>query len=560
MPGAKRTRKGRPPRDAQRSALIVARGKKTGRDAQVAPKRGVVPPPAPNLASQLDAPDSVEAFLERATIKAWPEVRLAQQEATVDDDSALFESLAVPRRPAWDASMSASQVHESEEASFVAWRRRIAEREEAERSQREARLTNDFVRPSATVSTPFERNLEVWRQLWRTVERSDCVFVIVDARWPSFYAPNDLLDYVTSQGKSVVIVINKADFLTTRQRRAWLDELETHAVFFSAKQEQYRLDGKAYAYDEDHDPETRLFKSSELLELGAARAADRRPRGDRPFCVGLVGYPNVGKSSCVNALRGAFAHGVGARAAVSATPGKTKHLQTLRVNDDLELCDCPGLVFPALVKHGTAELVCSGVVPLARARDPVTAAQTLVASRVPAPVFDLLYGTDLAANPENVLDAVCRARDYKTAGSSNFDKRRAAVQLVKDYVDGTLLYCHPPPGADLDAFNVDTRTTSLKASALLKAKLDAALDKSRNHHRQAVIVAAAKQAGFQLPDDGSQANSGDAHDDLSSAQPDTAASSTSSKKKGSWGKKNRKNRDPDPYRTRDDLDDLPPIE
>ena len=41
-------------------------------------------------------------------------------------------------------------------------------------------------------------------------------------------------------------------------------------------------------------------------------------------------------------------HGAGAASAM-ATPGKTKHLQTLLVRPGLELCDCPGLVFPALV-------------------------------------------------------------------------------------------------------------------------------------------------------------------------------------------------------------------
>ena len=35
--------------------------------------------------------------------------------------------------------------------------------------------------------TPFEKNLEVWRQLWRVIERSDVVIQIVDARNPLFY-------------------------------------------------------------------------------------------------------------------------------------------------------------------------------------------------------------------------------------------------------------------------------------------------------------------------------------------------------------------------------------
>lgn len=37
--------------------------------------------------------------------------------------------------------------------------------------------------------TPFERNLEVWRQLWRVVERCDLVVQIVDARNPLFLDP-----------------------------------------------------------------------------------------------------------------------------------------------------------------------------------------------------------------------------------------------------------------------------------------------------------------------------------------------------------------------------------
>lgn len=54
--------------------------------------------------------------------------------------------------------------------------------------------------------------------------------------------------------------------------------------------------------------------------------------------VGLVGYPNVGKSSTINALFGAK------KTAVAPTPGKTKHFQTLNVSPSMCLCDCPGAV------------------------------------------------------------------------------------------------------------------------------------------------------------------------------------------------------------------------
>ncbi len=64
------------------------------------------------------------------------------------------------------------------------------------------------------------------------------------------------------------------------------------------------------------------------------------PPGERRLMVGLVGYPNVGKSSTINAIFGAK------KTAVAPTPGKTKHFQTLNVphSDCLTLCDCPGTV------------------------------------------------------------------------------------------------------------------------------------------------------------------------------------------------------------------------
>ncbi len=64
--------------------------------------------------------------------------------------------------------------------------------------------------------TPFERNIEVWRQLWRVVERCDVVVQIVDARDPLLYRCEDLEKYVKETGahKANVLVLNKADLLS----------------------------------------------------------------------------------------------------------------------------------------------------------------------------------------------------------------------------------------------------------------------------------------------------------------------------------------------------------
>ncbi|KAG1655269.1 hypothetical protein FOA52_007297 [Chlamydomonas sp. UWO 241] len=72
----------------------------------------------------------------------------------------------------------------------------------------------------------------------------------------------------------------------------------------------------------------------------APRQTRTRAGGVQPVVVAMVGEPNVGKSSTLNALLGSH------RVAVSSHPGRTKHYQTHNMTDALMLCDCPGLVFP----------------------------------------------------------------------------------------------------------------------------------------------------------------------------------------------------------------------
>ena len=68
--------------------------------------------------------------------------------------------------------------------------------------------------------TPYERNLEVWRQLWRVIERSDLVVQIVDARNPLFFRSTDLEKYVKEGDARRInlLLVNKADMLTEYQR------------------------------------------------------------------------------------------------------------------------------------------------------------------------------------------------------------------------------------------------------------------------------------------------------------------------------------------------------
>ena len=65
---------------------------------------------------------------------------------------------------------------------------------------------------------------QVWRQLWRVVERSDVLVQIVDARNPTMFRCPDLEAYVREVGplKETLLVVNKADYLSPLQVRRGL--------------------------------------------------------------------------------------------------------------------------------------------------------------------------------------------------------------------------------------------------------------------------------------------------------------------------------------------------
>uniref|UniRef100_A0A8D1MXJ2 Large subunit GTPase 1 homolog n=1 Tax=Sus scrofa TaxID=9823 RepID=A0A8D1MXJ2_PIG len=438
--------------------------------------------------------------------------------------------LCIPRRPKWDQKTSPEELKQAEKDNFLEWRRQLVRLEEEQN----------------LILTPFERNLDFWRQLWRVIERSDIVVQIVDARNPLLFRCEDLECYVKSldDNKENVILINKADLLTAEQRSAWAEFFEKEnvkVIFWSALAEAIQVTGDSEAevngdpgeaittevensscdetklphsetehlpsseaassdegdseYEDcreeeedwqtcseegsDPDEEARgqdwkescaidseaqerktpqkrqihnfshLVSKQELLETFKQLHSGKKVK-DGQLTVGLVGYPNVGKSSTINTIMG------NKKVSVSATPGHTKHFQTLYVEPGLCLCDCPGLVMPSFVST-KAEMICSGILPIDQMRDHVPAI-SLVCQNIPRRVLEATYGIDIIKprededphrppTSEEFLTAYGYMRGFMTAHGQP-DQPRSARYILKDYVNGKLLYCHPPPGRD----------------------------------------------------------------------------------------------------------------
>ena len=143
-----------------------------------------------------------------------------------------YKPLKIPRRPEWNKDMSREEIDQNEKTAFLEWRRDLAQVEE-----------NNI----KLAITPFEKNIEVWRQLWRVIEKSDLLLQIVDARNPYFFYSEDLETYIKESGgsKQFILCINKADYLSEELIQHWnqyFNEKNIKHVFISAKKEQDKLD------------------------------------------------------------------------------------------------------------------------------------------------------------------------------------------------------------------------------------------------------------------------------------------------------------------------------
>jgi len=64
-------------------------------------------------------------------------------------------------------------------------------------------------------------NLETWRQLWRVLEISDIILLIVDIRFPSLHFSPTFYEHCAANDKDVILVLNKIDLVPTEQVVAW---------------------------------------------------------------------------------------------------------------------------------------------------------------------------------------------------------------------------------------------------------------------------------------------------------------------------------------------------
>ena len=246
---------------------------------------------------------------------------------------------------------------------------------------------------------------KAWRVVREVIDEADVVVEVVDARDPIGTRNRKLERLVQEEGKPLLIVMNKADLVPKEWAEEYKRKSEVPVVFISARER----------------------KGTGILRKEIKKLAKPLLDEKEKVKVALIGYPNVGKSTIINTLKGKRAVGT------APIPGYTKGKQLIRLSKRIWLLDSPGVV-PI---DDFDELVIKGGFPADKIEDPVRPALKLI-GRILETRREALtekFGIDRFESEEDILRKIGERRGLIKA-RGEVDLEETARWLLREWQTG----------------------------------------------------------------------------------------------------------------------------
>ncbi|XP_052185911.1 DAR GTPase 3, chloroplastic isoform X2 [Diospyros lotus] len=265
------------------------------------------------------------------------------------------------------------------------------------------------------------------KELKEQLKLMDAVIEVRDARIPLSTSHPQMDSWLGNRKR--ILVLNREDMISAEDRNAW-------ATYFSSQ-------GMKVIFSNGQLGMGTMKLSRLAKESAAGVNVKRRAKGllPRPVRAGMVGYPNVGKSSLINRL-------LKRRMCPAAPrPGVTRELRWVRFGKDLELLDSPGML-PMRIDDQSSAIklaICDDIGERSYDVADVAAILVQLLSRIPA------VGTEAIGNRYRIDASDCCGKTFieKLAGQLfNGDTNQAAFRVLSDFRKGKFGWValeRPPP-------------------------------------------------------------------------------------------------------------------
>ena len=257
------------------------------------------------------------------------------------------------------------------------------------------------------------------RQMQEDLKLIDLMIELVDARVPAASRNPDIDEL--GKNKARLILLNKSDLADERGNDAWMEYFK----------------GKGYSVVKVNSRSGAGMKAinSAVQEACKEKIERDRKRGilNRPVRAMVVGIPNVGKSTFINAYAGR------ACAKTGNKPGVTKGKQWIRLNKNVELLDTPGILWPKFEDQAVGlKLAFIGSI-----KDEILQTEELASELVDfinrsyPGVLEEKYAIEHSDDKFEVLEKIAQSRHCLVRGNE-FDTEKAAAILLDDFRNGRL--------------------------------------------------------------------------------------------------------------------------
>ena len=257
------------------------------------------------------------------------------------------------------------------------------------------------------------------RMMEENIKLIDLVIELLDARIP-ISSKNPDIDTL-AKGKSRLVILNKSDLSDEKANKEWIEYYKSKGIYAVAINSRMRGFQKQVS--------DAIMKSCEEK----IQRDLRRGIKNKPIRAMIVGIPNVGKSTFINTLSGKAAAKTGNK------PGVTKGKQWIKITNNIEFLDTPGILWPKF----DDELIGEHIAFIGSVNEEIIDLEELACRLIAtlkasnAGVLNSRFECDETLSDYEILQQIAIKRNCLIKGGEA-DTKRAAKLLCDDFKDGKL--------------------------------------------------------------------------------------------------------------------------